>query len=235
MNIALNILVSGREDTEGKSYGCVMTTNYMVDGGKLISSSWTNNPEDCAFHCFEIERCDRFSYDKQAQIYSCVLFSGSSVKQSLGGTTIVGSCSKDEDGKSTTEVSKTQTTPHEEVIPASSIVNTASPLTSAWENSTKPTLPITTGYLMHVTEEDKDEVTVDANRSNCNTKHILIIIACSVLAILFILVCSCRARRKLKRVNASSNVSLDKMPRIETEPSHYFSAIYDPNSVLGRV
>ena len=230
MNIALNILVSGREDTEGKSYGCVMTTNYMVDGGKLISSSWTNNPEDCAFHCFEIERCDRFSYDKQAQIYSCALFSGSSVKPSLDGTKIVGSCSKDEDGKPTTEVSKTQTTPREEVIPASSIVNTASPLTSAWENSTKPTLPITTGYLMHVTEEDEDEVTVDANRSDCN---ILIIIACSVLAILSILVCSCRARRKLKQ--ASSNVSLDKMPRIETEPSHYFSAIYDPNSVLGRV
>ena len=89
---------------------------------------------------------------------------------------------------------------------------------------------------MQVTEKDEevDEDAVDAKRSNYKTKHILLIIACSVLAILSILACSGRARRKLKRVNASSKGSLDQMPRIENEPSRYFSTIYDPNGVLGR-
>ena len=209
-----------------------MTTNHSVDGGKLISSSWTNNPEDCAFHCSEIEKCNGFIYDQQAQIHSCALFSGSSVKPSLSKTKIVGSCPKDDDGlKSTARVS-TETTTHEVVIEASSTM-AALPLTSAWENSTKSTPPImiTTSNNMQVTEDEKEEITMDASRSNSKTKKVLFIIACSVLAIL---AGSFLSRRKFKKINASP-ISRDLIPRMENEPSHYFSTISNPNGILGHV
>ena len=220
-----------------------MITNHTVEGGKLISSSWTNNPEDCAFHCFEIERCNGFRFDEQDQIHSCVLFSGSSAKPSPSSTAVVGICSKGKDGKSTERIStqtisdgqltvgvSTQTTPHEEVIAASSTVAAPTSTSSTWEKATKSTLPGSTENHMQATE-DEEIITVDLKRSGGASKPILIVLALSVLAML---ACCYLARRRIRRADAHPS-GRDQIPRIESEPSHYFTTISDPNGALGRV
>ena len=214
-------------------------------GGKLISSSWTNNPKDCAFHCSEIERCESFKFDEQDQIHSCFLFTGSSAKPSLNSTTVVGICVKGKDGKSTAGIStqttsdgqitvgvSTQTTPHEEVIAASSTVVAPTSTSSGWEKATKSTLPGSTENHMQATEDKGDEIiTVDLKRSGGASKPILIVLALSVLAML---ACCYLARRRIRRADAHPS-GRDQIPRIESEPSHYFTTISDPNGALGRV